>query len=81
MSPGRHVTALNNMKDASARSAHPSANQKDVQTKTLASPKMRKVRPLSPYMNNRGDSPKVVASGQNLLKYAINRKDPAELLK
>jgi hypothetical protein len=43
---------------------------------------MSKVRPLSPYMNNRNpDSPKVVASGQNLLKYAINRKDPSELIK
>jgi len=30
---------------------------RDVQKKTLASPKMSKVRPLSPYMNNRsGDS-------------------------
>lgn len=48
---------------------------------------MSKVRPLSPYMNNRGggssggDSPKQPASGLHLLKYSINKKDPSELLK
>jgi hypothetical protein len=86
MSPGRHVSALNNMNQQQEQPQRGGgggvAPLRDVQTKTLASPKMSKVRPLSPYMNNRGaDSPKVVASGQHLLKYAINRKDPSELVK
>ena len=52
MSPGRHVTALNSMNQPD-QSASQRVALKDVQTKTLASPKMSKVRPLSPYMNNR----------------------------
>ena len=52
---------------------------RDVTKKTLASPKMSKVRPLSPYMNR--DQPQGPASGQHLLKYAIAKKDPSELLK
>jgi hypothetical protein len=68
MSPGRHVSALNNMNQQQQQSQEVQPQRvtavKDVQTKTLASPKMSKVRPLSPYMNNRNpDSPKVVASG------------------
>lgn len=86
MSPGRHVSALNSMGSGEISSpASQRISLKDVQRKTLASPKMSKVRPLSPYMNNRdgGDSsPKLgPASGQHLLKYAITKKDPSELNK
>jgi hypothetical protein len=46
---------------------------------------MSKVRPLSPYMKNRKNSgdndEQSVASGQNFLKYAINKKDPSQLAK
>jgi len=42
----------------------------------LASPQMRKVRPLSPYMENNQQT-----SQMNLAKYTVTKKDPAELLK
>ena len=86
MSPGRHVSALNSMGSGEISSqASQRITLKDVQRKTLASPKMSKVRHLSPYMNNRGagdSSPKLgPASGQQFLKYAITKKDPSELTK
>lgn len=47
--------------------------------KTLASPRMSRVRALSPYMNREQHSTGP-ASGHNLLKYAIAKKDPSQLL-
>jgi len=76
MSPGGHVSALNSMGNVDMSPGR--MNLRDVTRKTLASPKMSKVRPLSPYMNREAVLP---ASGQQLMKYAIAKKDPTELLK
>lgn len=47
--------------------------------KVLASPQMTKVRPLSPYMEQRKVGPGVGNSA--LLKYAANKKNPSEFVK
>ncbi len=53
----------------------------EIQNKTLASPQMTRLKPLSPYLvgANRLRQGDGVPSANPLLKYAVNKKNPDEL--